>query len=91
MINNPSAIDDIADAEQIRVLFYASNRMVHAPLNKVLDLIKRDIKHDLLSALTQYQEATEQRIEIMQKTIDELRLQCLSFHTQSQKTNLLKE
>ncbi|WP_375653724.1 MULTISPECIES: hypothetical protein [unclassified Bartonella] len=72
MINNPSAIDDIADAEQIRVLFYASNRMVHAPLNKVLDLVKNDIQHDLLSALAEYQEATDQRIEIMQKLIDEL-------------------
>ncbi|WP_330167269.1 hypothetical protein [Bartonella grahamii] len=72
MINNPSAIDDIADAEQIRVLFYASNRMVHAPLNKVLDLVKSDIQHDLLSALAQYQEATDKRIEIMQKLIDEL-------------------
>ncbi|WP_375681446.1 hypothetical protein [Bartonella sp. AP60NXGY] len=72
MINNPSAIDDIADAEQIRVLFYASNRMVHAPLNKVLDLVKSDIQHDLLSALAEYKEATDQRIEIMQKLIDEL-------------------
>ncbi|WP_375642485.1 MULTISPECIES: hypothetical protein [unclassified Bartonella] len=72
MINNPSAIDDIADAEQIRVLFYASNRMVHAPLNKVLDLVKSDIHHDLLSALAEYQEATDQRIETMQKLIDEL-------------------
>ncbi|ATO57280.1 hypothetical protein [Bartonella sp. 1-1C] len=34
MLNNPSAIDDIADAEQIRVLFYASHRMVHAPLKR---------------------------------------------------------
>lgn len=59
MINNPSAIDDIADAEQIRVLFYASNRMVHAPLNKVLDLIKNDLQHDFLSALVDYQKATE--------------------------------
>ncbi|WP_375671536.1 hypothetical protein, partial [Bartonella sp. SD1336NMGDW] len=57
---------------QIRVLFYASNRMVHAPLNKVLDLVKNDIQHDLLSALAEYQEATDQRIEIMQKLIDEL-------------------
>ncbi|EJF82152.1 hypothetical protein [Bartonella doshiae] len=72
MINNPSAIDDIADAEQIRVLFYASNRMVHAPLNKVLDLVKSDIHHDLLSALAEYKEATDKRIEIMQKLIDEL-------------------
>ncbi|WP_375706763.1 hypothetical protein [Bartonella sp. AA126HLJHH] len=72
MINNPSAIDDIADAEQIRVLFYASNRMVHAPLNKVLDLVKSDIQHDLLSALAEYKETTDQRIEIMQKLIDEL-------------------
>ncbi|WP_375658732.1 hypothetical protein [Bartonella sp. MR30HLJHH] len=72
MINNPSAIDDIADAEQIRVLFYASNRMVHAPLNKVLDLAKSDIQHDLLSALAEYKEATDQRIETMQKLVDEL-------------------
>ncbi|ACS51286.1 MULTISPECIES: hypothetical protein [Bartonella] len=72
MINNPSAIDDIADAEQIRVLFYASNRMVHAPLNKVLDLVKSDIQHDLLSALAEYKEATDQRIETMQKLVDEL-------------------
>ncbi|WP_375686193.1 hypothetical protein [Bartonella sp. AP65SXKL] len=72
MINNPSAIDDIADAEQIRVLFYASNRMVHAPLNKVLDLVKSDIQHDLLSALAEYKEATDKRLEIMQKLIDEL-------------------
>ncbi|WP_034986877.1 hypothetical protein [Bartonella florencae] len=87
MINHLSAIDDIADAEQIRVLFYASNRIVHAPLNKVLDLIKNDLQHDLLSALTQYQETTEQRLEIMQKTIDELRIQYLTLHTQSQETN----
>ncbi|ATP12414.1 MULTISPECIES: hypothetical protein [Bartonella] len=81
MINHLSAIDDIADAEQIRVLFYASNRMVHAPLNKVLDLIKNDTQRDLLSALTQYQEATEQRIETLQKNLDALRLQVsLSTH-----------
>ncbi|WP_455466905.1 hypothetical protein [Bartonella sp. B39] len=78
MINHFSAIDDIADAEQIRVLFYASHRVVHAPLNKVIDLIKNGIQHDLLSVLTQHQEATDKRIEIMQKTIDALRLQSLS-------------
>ncbi|GAA5105496.1 hypothetical protein [Bartonella jaculi] len=83
MINHPAAIDNIADAEQIRVLFYASNQMVHAPLNKVIDLIKNDLQNDLLSALTQYQKATEQRLEIMQKTIDALRLQYLTLHTQS--------
>lgn len=52
--------------------FYASNRMVHAPLNKVLDLVKSDIQHDLLSALAEYKEATDKRIETMQKLIDEL-------------------
>ncbi|WP_142416421.1 hypothetical protein [Bartonella massiliensis] len=83
MINHLSAIDDIADAEQIRVLFYASNQMVHAPLNKVLDLIKNDRQHDLLSALEDYQKATDKRIETMQKTIDELRLQYRMLHTQS--------
>ncbi|WP_375627274.1 hypothetical protein [Bartonella sp. PS17NMGDW] len=87
MINNPSAIDDIADAEQIRVLFYASNRMVHAPLNKVLDLVKNDIQHDLLSALAEYQEATDQRIEIMQKLIDELQ----SLIPKNLKNRLTKE
>ncbi|WP_208437576.1 hypothetical protein [Bartonella taylorii] len=87
MINNPSAIDDIADAEQIRVLFYASNRMVHAPLNKVLDLVKSDIQHDLLSALAQYQEATDQRIETMQKLIDELQ----SLIPKNLKNRLTKE
>ncbi|WP_455480471.1 hypothetical protein V3564_04880 [Bartonella sp. B12(2025)] len=76
MLNNLSAIDDIADAEQIRVLFYASHKIVHAPLNKILDLIKNDVRHDLLSAFTAYQEATDKRIETMQKVIDELRLQC---------------
>ncbi|WP_375619320.1 MULTISPECIES: hypothetical protein [unclassified Bartonella] len=87
MINNPSAIDDIADAEQIRVLFYASNRMVHAPLNKVLDLVKNDIQHDLLSAFAQYQEATDQRIETMQKLIDELQ----SLIPHNLKNKLIKE
>ncbi|WP_375646537.1 MULTISPECIES: hypothetical protein [unclassified Bartonella] len=84
MINNPSAIDDIADAEQIRVLFYASNRMVHAPLNKVLDLVKSDIQHDLLSALAEYKEATDKRLETMQKLIDELQS---SLHTTRQRTD----
>ncbi|UNF41121.1 hypothetical protein MNL09_02855 [Bartonella krasnovii] len=46
--------------------------MVHAPLNKVLDLVKSDIQHDLLSALAEYKEATDKRIETMQKLIDEL-------------------
>ncbi|WP_375630874.1 MULTISPECIES: hypothetical protein [unclassified Bartonella] len=87
MINNPSAIDDIADAEQIRVLFYASNRMVHAPLNKVLDLVKSDIQHDLLSALAEYKEATDKRIEIMQKLIDELQ----SLIPKNLKNRLTKE
>ncbi|WP_375703775.1 hypothetical protein [Bartonella sp. AD13SXNS] len=84
MINNPSAIDDIADAEQIRVLFYASNRMVHAPLNKVLDLVKSDIQHDLLSALAEYKEATDKRLETMQKLINELQS---SLHTTRQRTD----
>ncbi|WP_375607323.1 MULTISPECIES: hypothetical protein [unclassified Bartonella] len=84
MINNPSAIDDIADAEQIRVLFYASNRMVHAPLNKVLDLVKSDIQHDLLSALAEYKEATDKRLETMQQLIDELQS---SLHTTRQRTD----
>ncbi|WP_375648524.1 MULTISPECIES: hypothetical protein [unclassified Bartonella] len=87
MINNPSAIDDIADAEQIRVLFYASNRMVHAPLNKVLDLVKSDIQHDLLSALVEYKEATDKRIETMQKLIDELQ----SLIPKNLKNRLTKE
>nr|CBI77282.1 conserved hypothetical protein [Bartonella rochalimae ATCC BAA-1498] len=41
MLNNPFAIDDIADPKQIRVLFYASRRMVYATLNKIIALIKR--------------------------------------------------
>ncbi|EJF90768.1 hypothetical protein [Bartonella melophagi] len=75
MLNNPSAIDEIADAGQIRVLFYASHRLVHAPLNKILDKLKEDIQHDLSSAFTAYKEETNQRIEALQDTIDELRLQ----------------
>ncbi|WP_273759637.1 hypothetical protein [Bartonella sp. ML70XJBT.G] len=87
MINNPSAIDDIADAEQIRVLFYASNRIVHAPLNKVLDLVKSDIQHDLLSAFAEYKEVTDKRIETMQKLINELQ----SHISQNPKNRFTKE
>ncbi|MET3560794.1 chaperonin cofactor prefoldin [Bartonella japonica] len=75
MLNNPSAIDDITDAEQIRVLFYASHRMVHAPLNKIIDMIKNEIQHDFLNALMEQQKATDERLEALQKMIDEVRLQ----------------
>ncbi|MEL6088458.1 MULTISPECIES: hypothetical protein [Bartonella] len=79
MINNPSAIDEIADTGQIRVLFYASHKLVHAPLNKVLDKVKDDIEHDLSSVFTAYQKETDQRIKALQKAIDELRLQLVSL------------
>ncbi|OPB31571.1 hypothetical protein [Bartonella sp. AR 15-3] len=76
MFNHPSAIDDITDAEQIRVLFYASHRIVHAPLNKIIAMIKKDVQHDLSSAFMEQQKATDERLETLQKMIDELRLQC---------------
>lgn len=75
MLNNPSAIDDITDAEQIRVLFYASHRMVHAPLNKIIDMIKNEVKHDFLNVLMEQQKATDERLKTLQKMIDEVRLQ----------------
>ncbi|OPB29492.1 hypothetical protein [Bartonella sp. WD12.1] len=86
MINNPSAIDEIADTGQIRVLFYASHKLVHAPLNKVLDKVKDDIQHDLLNVFTAYQKETEQRIETLQEAVDELRLQLVNL-THPEDTN----
>ncbi|AQX19791.1 hypothetical protein [Bartonella sp. WD16.2] len=86
MINNPSAIDEIADTGQIRVLFYASHRLVHAPLNKVLDKVKDDIQHDLSNTLIAYQKETNKRIEALQEAIDELRLQLVNL-THPEDTN----
>ncbi|ENN93788.1 hypothetical protein [Bartonella bovis] len=85
MLNNPSAIDEIADTGQIRVLFYASHRLVHAPLNKIIDKVKDDIQRDLLSAFTAKKE-TDQRIQALQEAIDELRLK-LSNLTNPEDTN----
>ncbi|MDD9330658.1 MAG: hypothetical protein PV354_00980 [Bartonella sp.] len=84
MLNNPSAIDDIAEVEQIRVLFYASHRIVHASLNKIIALIKKDVQYDFLSALMEHQKATDERLEALQKMIDEVCLQG-SPSTHSQK------
>ncbi|WP_413154415.1 hypothetical protein [Bartonella sp. cb54] len=44
MVFFPFSIDEIDDPERIRVVLYANGRMVHAPLNALLDQVRQDIE-----------------------------------------------
>ncbi|WP_332060257.1 hypothetical protein [Bartonella sp. CB74] len=79
MVFFPFSIDEIDDPERIRVVLYANGRMVHAPLNALLDQVRQDIERfsakqiQNIMKISQRLDGVEQQLKVIFQDLETLK------------------
>ncbi|MBB5074436.1 hypothetical protein HNQ69_001578 [Bartonella callosciuri] len=71
MLSKPFALSEMSDPSQIRVVLYSGDRMVHAPLNGIVDLMKDVLKSEIGDSL----HAIDARLRELSAELEDLK-QC---------------
>ncbi|WP_273757214.1 MULTISPECIES: hypothetical protein [unclassified Bartonella] len=69
MLSKPFAISEISDPSQVRVVLYSGDHFVHAPLNRIVDLLKDALKSELEGRL----QGLEERLRALSVELEELK------------------
>ncbi|WP_273721859.1 MULTISPECIES: hypothetical protein [unclassified Bartonella] len=69
MLSKPFSISEISDPSQVRVVLYSGDHFVHAPLNRIVDLLKDALKSEFEGRL----QGLEERLRALSVELEELK------------------